>query len=121
MIYTSYFAGLRNLPETIAPIAISRSVPNWYSGERYFKLAPSWELLQHYKQSNDPEQYTRWYNIMLRNLDATEVVKDLSQIAQSKPFALLCYEKPSSFCHRHLVADWLERNGFSCKEWRGVL
>ena len=31
--------------------------------------------------------------------------------------ALVCYEKPSDFCHRHLVADWLNKNGISCKEW----
>ena len=24
---------------------------------------------------------------------------------------LLCYEKPDEFCHRHLVAEWFNRNG----------
>lgn len=33
--------------------------------------------------------------------------------------ALLCYEKPDDFCHRHLVADWLRKNGYECEElWR---
>ena len=32
--------------------------------------------------------------------------------------ALICYEKPSDFCHRHLVAEWLNQNGFKCEEWR---
>ena len=31
-------------------------------------------------------------------------------------FALVCYEKPSDFCHRHLVADWLNKNGYDCEE-----
>ena len=30
---------------------------------------------------------------------------------------LLCYEKRGDFCHRHLVADWLNKNGFNCEEW----
>jgi SAM-dependent methyltransferase len=34
--------------------------------------------------------------------------------------ALICYEKPSDFCHRHLVADWLNENGIECKEWEEI-
>ena len=26
-----------------------------------------------------------------------------------KDVVLLCYEKPPQFCHRHLVAKWLEK------------
>jgi hypothetical protein len=29
----------------------------------------------------------------------------------------MCYEKPGSFCHRHLVAEWLRENGFDCREY----
>lgn len=34
---------------------------------------------------------------------------------------LLCYEKPEDFCHRHLVADWLNSSKilpYDIKEWR---
>ena len=31
--------------------------------------------------------------------------------------ALICYEKPTDFCHRHLVADWFNKNGIRCKEY----
>lgn len=34
-----------------------------------------------------------------------------------KEICLICYEKPSDFCHRHLVADWLNKNGVKCKEY----
>lgn len=34
----------------------------------------------------------------------------------SKDVALLCCEKPSDFCHRHLVADWFRKNGVPCEE-----
>ena len=29
---------------------------------------------------------------------------------------LLCYEKPSDFCHRHLVANWLRQHGAGISE-----
>jgi hypothetical protein len=32
--------------------------------------------------------------------------------------ALLCYEKPSDFCHRHLVAEWLREHGVRCNEYK---
>lgn len=31
--------------------------------------------------------------------------------------ALICYEKPSDFCHRHLVSDWINLRGIKCEEW----
>ena len=34
--------------------------------------------------------------------------------------ALVCYEKPSEFCHRHLVSDWLNAAGFECEEFKKI-
>lgn len=120
MIYTSYFAGLRYLPESIVPIAISRGVPDWFEGERYSKLAPSWELVQDYKRTGNTHFYAIRYGSALRKLDIHEVIADLNEISEGRSFALICFEKPSNFCHRHIVADWLNKNGYRCKEWRGV-
>lgn len=30
--------------------------------------------------------------------------------------ALVCYEKSGDFCHRHIVADWLNQAGYDVKE-----
>lgn len=54
---------------------------------------------------------------------ATEVILDFSRMAHGfndgeNDIALICYEKPSDFCHRHLVSEWLNQNGFKCEEWR---
>lgn len=46
----------------------------------------------------------RYENEILFYLDPEEIYNDL------KDKILLCYEKPSDFCHRHLVAKWLNRN-----------
>ena len=31
--------------------------------------------------------------------------------------ALICYEKPENFCHRHLVAEWLQEAGYQVQEY----
>ena len=38
-------------------------------------------------------------------------------MAAERDIALVCYEKPEEFCHRHLVADWLRKYGHDIKEW----
>ena len=45
------------------------------------------------------------------------VVSDLKTLAGDKDIALVCYEKPGDFCHRHLVAQWLRDAGYSVEEW----
>ena len=37
MIYTTYFAQLRNLPKNIIPISICAKAPSWYNGLQYKK------------------------------------------------------------------------------------
>ena len=58
----------------------------------------------------------------LNKLNATDVVLDFSRICYGynvgeNDIALICYEKPTDFCHRHLVSDWLNKNGFKCDEY----
>jgi uncharacterized protein (DUF488 family) len=52
-------------------------------------------------------------------LSILQVIEDLQKIANTKDtdkIILLCYEKPGDFCHRHLVADWLTKNGLKTIE-----
>ena len=41
-VYTSYFAKLKKLPDTIVPISICGKAPDWYTGLQYKKLAPKY-------------------------------------------------------------------------------
>jgi len=45
----------------------------------------------------------------LSKLDPVSVVEELKTKSQGQPVVLLCYEKSGSFCHRHLVAEWLNK------------
>ncbi len=119
MIYTTYFAKLRKLPETITPIAICGGLPKFYTGLSYKKLAPKWEFFKVWKETHDNNYYIENYDkLVLNDLSAKEVVKELRSMADTKDIVLVCYEKPSDFCHRHLVANWLKDNGFDCSEWQ---
>lgn len=123
MIYTSYFAKLKSLPDNIVPIAICAKVPNWYKGLQYKKLTPKYDFFMEWKETHDNNYYIKCFNEqVLEKLNATDVILDFSRLSYGynigeKDICLLCYEKPSDFCHRHLVAEWLRENGFRCEEW----
>lgn len=113
-MFTSYFA---QVPKIEYPVSIARINPEWYDNPSYPKLAPSKELLFDFKygaNKGDTEFYTVEFMKYLDTLDFKEVMKELSGIYGTDALdrlALICYEKPSDFCHRHLVANWLRQHG----------
>ena len=118
MIYTSYFAKLKSLPDSIIPISICGKAPNWYEGLQYKKLAPKYEFFMKWKENHDNDYYDRCFQeLVLNKLEPMEVYQELCSLAKSDDIALICYEKPTDFCHRHLVADWLNENGLPCEEY----
>lgn len=124
MIYTSYFAKLKDLPDNIIPISICGKAPDWYKGLQYKKLAPKYDFFIRWKDTHDNDYYIKCYNEqVLSRLSAVNVIRDLIDLVPGdmigKTICLVCYEKLGDFCHRHLVADWLNKNGFECKEFMG--
>lgn len=138
-LFTSYFGKLKSLPKSIIPISICAKTPEWYKGPQYKKLAPKYDFFMEWKKNQDNNYYVKCFNEqVLSNLEPFHVYKNLYDIAQDfvaslpeddtrkklheigTPYcvALICYEKPEDFCHRHLVADWLTSSGFRCTEWQ---
>lgn len=109
MIYTSYFDNLKNLPSDVIPISIAGKAPDWYNGLEYKKLAPKWKFFQEWKKNKDNNFYIKcFYEQVLYQLKQEQVHNDLyKMVGGRKNIALICYEKPNEFCHRHLVAEWL--------------
>lgn len=137
MIYTSYFAKLKSLPDNVVPISICGKAPDWYKGLQYKRLAPKYDFFTKWKENHDNDYYIKCFNEQV--LDLLNVDDVIYEIYKSLPepqrmlweitncpcwvnphihIALICYEKPSDFCHRHLVSDWLNKNGIECKEWQ---
>lgn len=134
MLYTSYFANLKKLPPNTIPISICAKVPDWYKGIQYKKLIPKYEFFMVWKRTHDNDYYIEHFNNeVLSNISPRKVMSDLLSLLPKEikeryqipiwnnpdvHIVLICYEKPSDFCHRHLVAKWLTDNGFKCEEWR---
>lgn len=111
-IYTGYFAKLNDYKKAgLIPISIARKSPDWYVGHSCTYFAPSYDLLSKYKKGEiDSNEYT---NIYLNQLDKNTIKEKLSKIkmkCENKPIILLCYEKPTDFCHRHLLAKCIKDN-----------
>jgi len=76
----------------------------YYTGDRFKPLMPDWKYMQ-----AEQEEYTRQFNNGLKKLDARKIGNELHLLSQGKNVVLLCHEKEGDFCHRQLVAKWLEK------------
>ena len=100
-MFTSYFAVYRGPTELGVCIALMK--PRWHKGPSYPDLFPTPEIFQRYRNSHDIESYAKAYRAdVLDKLDAKKVYDDL------KGKVVLCYETSDKFCHRHIIADWIE-------------
>ena len=122
MIYTTYFAKLKKLPENIIPIAICAKPPAGYCGTVFRTLAPKYDFFKKYQINRDTFEFTENYiGQVLNHLNPIRIVADLyyqlGVAPNSCDIALVCFEQSTDFCHRHLVAEWLNKAGYECKEW----
>ena len=79
-----------------------------YKGDSYLPLALSFWQQWHDNIGKIPEEENNrfyiknYYDLVLKKLNANEVFDKLNGKI------LLCYENNMEFCHRHIVAAWLE-------------
>lgn len=107
MIQTSYFAKYKG----DSGISIATSQPNGCNYPVFHELVPDKSLVWAYKDGKiTEEEYTTVYMNQLNQLDVHKIAKEL----EGK--VLLCWEGKQKFCHRHIVADWFNKNGIPCKE-----
>ena len=85
------------------PVSIALSAKYFY-GYAYKVLNPEWGYM------NDEESiYTPKFNKGLAKLSAQKVYDDLKGASKGRDVVLLCHEKEGDFCHRRLVAQWLNK------------
>lgn len=74
------------------------------------------------KYKNKEQSYV--FNKLLINTNAETIVNKLELISKQNndcDIALICYEKVGDFCHRHLVAKWLNNSNildYSIEEYQ---
>ena len=119
-MFTGYFAKLKEYKQAgLIPISISAKAPDWYNGLEYKKLAPKWVFFQEWKYGShkgDNEYYISQFDEqVLKCFTVESVLADIANLAGGEidKVILLCYEKPADFCHRHLVANWINKNNGS--------
>jgi len=107
---TSYFARSSKDPRAVS---IAGRAPDWFQGREYKKLAPKYWFFQRYKEDHDETAYTEAYHReVLDKLDPATVYEELGGDS-----VMLCWEAPSKFCHRKLVAEWFkEKLGIDVSE-----
>jgi hypothetical protein len=81
-------------------VSIALKTPGWFQGRRYPALAPRLDMI-----AMEEEEYRREYQKILDRLNPRQIYEDLGPEA-----VLLCWEPPGVFCHRRLVAEWLEKH-----------
>ena len=126
---TSYYANVKKIDKSqFEPVAISGDEGKLvgFAGRALRNLSPypffrKWKAKENeiennfknnliskedyikFKQENQDDYINKFYNIVLKPLDPQEIYEELGENA-----VLLCFEKPTNFCHRFLVAGWLE-------------
>jgi len=112
-IQTSFFA----LFNGNNGISIARYSPQWFKCGTYLSLCPSIDLVYSYKNATitKREYASIYYDQVLSKLDPLKVATDLNNKV------MLCWENYNYFCHRFIVAKWLENTmGIKVKEWDDV-
>jgi len=101
-----------------------------YEGQDYRRLAPRLETFnpyaekrkelnelkkdltrvkeyQQFRKQIEDEYIESFYNLRLKKLDVEDLLEKLNR-KHGKDIILLCYEPIEEFCHRRLVADFIE-------------
>jgi len=99
MIFTSNFKIAGHLHQAVA---ISLGVPRGWRGARCPVLAPPRPLIK----IMDAATFIPLYRAqVLDRLDPHKIIQDLG----GDDFIMLCWEAPGEFCHRRVVAVWMEK------------
>ncbi|MDG1831273.1 MAG: DUF488 family protein [Flavobacteriaceae bacterium] len=74
-------------------------------------MAPNYKLMNSLKKKKiSEEKFLSLYNDQLNELDPNNVLDHLNFITGGDEPVIMCHCAKTKFCHRHLIADWLEKN-----------
>lgn len=109
MIYTSYFARSNKLSD-VYRISISISTPPWAIAEdTMLVFAPTWEMIEDYKNTGDVVAFESAYFKLLqsRDKDVKLALNRLRMLSKDNTVLLCCWENANKFCHRRLLSKYL--------------
>jgi len=95
-------------------VSIALYPPIGYSGAQYLNLNPDRQTFFAKKndQIDEKEYEKRYRENVLSKLDPKKIYN------MFRDSVLLCWEPEGDFCHRRIVASWIEENlGIEVPEW----
>lgn len=107
---TSYFSKYK---ETNG-VSIALGTPEWFSGQIEVRLQPTWDMIKGIKTGNISKEFYEkiYYDNILSKLDPNDIYY------KYKNSVLLCWERIGEFCHRRIVASWIEKSiGIEVEEY----
>lgn len=131
MIYTSYFAKIRKMPENIVPVSISQWPPKGYNGLQCKNLAPTKDILMEYKDSNDDNKVKdlanplersdkearyneRYINEVINKVDLKQVLSNLQKQIDMDTLDLLEVDNVWESKNLHIALVCFEKSGDFC-------
>lgn len=122
-LYVTYY-GSRNVPENALMVQISTSAPGGMQMDVEFEsLYPNYKTMvkPHKEGKIDDAEYVRRYASQVLGPAKDKILSGVEQLrqealAEGKDVYFFCYEKPGDFCHRYLLANFLNENGIKCME-----
>ena len=111
MIYTGYYSKIKEYADSgLTLLSISRTKPEFAkSCIDIPQLFPSDKILWDYKKGKiDEMEYTSKYLDQLNELGIDRIIKMIQIFGDN--VVLLCWESPEKFCHRHILADYINKN-----------
>ncbi len=93
---------------------------NEFVNYEYKSLAPNWKLYENFKTKKISEdQFITAYKEQLESMNPNKVFEDLNTLVSGLEPILMTDGSKKKFCHRHLVAEWLENElGIIIEEYR---
>lgn len=118
-IYTSYFAVEKWIPSDVTRISIARWLPKGLRYMEYKQLAPSEKSLRAYKDGIiDEDGAGRSYRKgVLSKIKLEDVLAYFELVGNGSDVVLLCFEKSTDYCHRHILAEWFIEQGIQVDEY----
>lgn len=116
-LWTSYYGNLNNVPNNFFIVSASGWIPDEILAHVDIQdkgLAPSKSIFFDYKEDRDWEKYVkRFKEERLVKIDWLEKLEQWEEKANVigknlDNIVILCYEKPDTFCHRHILAESFE-------------
>lgn len=113
-IYTGNFANVKKYKEAgLMCISIAR-FNKYFRGSVLVDLAPPPAMIHLPEETYTP----KFKREVIGKLDPKAIWNKIHSVSYGQDVILLCYEKAGDFCHRRLVADWLEeRLGIKVEEY----